>query len=396
MFFRIAGKAFIHRRSRIAVATLALSVGAAVTAAMLSVYYDATRKMRSELRAYGANVMIAPAPGQAFLSQDTVDQISREHWPAEIAAAAPSLYIVATERTGASSNRVVIDGTWIDAARKINPWWKVDGDWITDRGNLFHCLVGARLARQLRLGLGQQITLQYHDRSLEDAGANGHGGKSVSSVNEAGAKVEVAGILSTGGPEEDQILISLPAAQELSGLTDQLSAVAISALGDTGQIESLAAQLNTRLPGARADLVRQIAEAEGRVLGKLRMTMLLVTLVMLAAAALSVSTTLAALVMERRKEIGTMKAIGAGSERLLRLFLFELASLGVGGGIIGYTVGIALAQAMGRSLFGVGVAPRIQVFGAVLAISLLVALISGIIPMKRMREVQPALILKGD
>ncbi|HEY6328647.1 MAG TPA: FtsX-like permease family protein, partial [Blastocatellia bacterium] len=140
----------------------------------------------------------------------------------------------------------------------------------------------------------------------------------------------------------------------------------------------------------------QIAEAEGRVLSKLGTTMLLVTLVMLAAAALSVSTTLASLIMERRKEIGTMKAIGAGPQRLVCLFLFELASLGVGGGIIGYAVGIVLAQAMGRSLFGVGVTPRIQVFGAVLGISLLVALISGIIPVKRMREVQPALILKGD
>ncbi|HEY6330124.1 MAG TPA: ABC transporter permease, partial [Blastocatellia bacterium] len=248
MFFRIASKAFIHRRSRIAVAMLALSVGAAVTAAMLSVYYDAARKMRSELRAYGANVMIAPIPGQTFIGQDIVDQISNGQWPAEIAAASPFLYIVATERTGASSNRVVVNGTWIDASQKISPWWKVDGDWITDRGDLAHCLVGTRLARQLRLGLGQQLTLQYRDQSGEAGISNDNGGRSAHPDDDGDAKVEVAGILSTGGPEEDQILISLPAAQKLSGMANRLSAVAISALGDTSHIEGLAAQLNARMP----------------------------------------------------------------------------------------------------------------------------------------------------
>ena len=375
---------------------LALSVGAAVAAAMLSVYYDGARKMSRELRAYGANVMLAPAAGQEFIPQQTLSLITGESWSAEVASSAPFLYVVAVTGSPNNLTTVVVTGTWVDAARAVSPWWKIDGSWIDERNDSSHCLVGARLARQLGVGIGRNVVLGYGGTVSTNPAETQSAVPSGQSQKPKESSFEVAGILSTGGDEEDQVLVSLAAAQKLSGLTDQLSSVEVSAIGDTGHIEALATQMNARLPGVRADLVRQISEAEGRVLGKLRLMMLLVTVLMLGAASLSVTTTLAALVMERRKEIGTMKALGANPSELFRLFLFELTTLGLAGGIAGYLVGIVVAQPMGRSLFGVGVTPRFQVFAAVIGISLVVALISGIIPLKRMREVQPALILKGE
>ena len=190
--------------------------------------------------------------------------------------------------------------------------------------------------------------------------------------------------------------MSLRAAQELAGLSGKLSAIAISASGGQDRVEALASHINSSLVSARADLVRQIAESEGRVLGRLRLTMLLLALLILTAAALSVGTTLTALVMDRRKEIGTMKAIGAEGSDLLRLFLVELAGIGLGGGIVGYVLGMVLAQPIGRSLFSAPVSPRLAVFLMILMISLAVALLSAVLPIRRIRDVEPALILKGD
>ena len=206
----------------------------------------------------------------------------------------------------------------------------------------------------------------------------------------------VAGILDTGGPEDDQVVVSLKSAQGLAGLPGQLSAIAISASGGQDRVEALASHINLSLAGARADLVRQIAESEGRVLSRLRLTMLLLALLILTAAALSVGTTLTALVMDRRKEIGTMKAIGAEGSDLLRLFLVELVGIGLGGGVVGFALGMALAQPIGRSLFSAPVTPRLAVFLMILIISLAVALLSAVLPIRRIREVEPALILKGD
>jgi putative ABC transport system permease protein len=400
MFLRILTKAMTHRRNRLGVAIVALVVGSAVTTAMLSVYYDAGRKMNREMRAYGANIMLGPKDGGS-VDQSVLDTLRSGELPAEILAAAPFLYIVAqasqkdhntapdTSLTaaaqsspdaagsvgGGSPGAIVVTGTWFDQARKASPWWQVKGDWISSPDDETDCLVGSHMASQMHLNQNDLIELSY---------ASGR------------QAFKVAGILDTGGPEDDQVIVSLKAAQRLSRLPDRLSAVAISASGSLDRVESLASSIESRLPGIRADLVRQIAQSEGRILGRLRLTMLLVALLILVAASLSVGTTLTALVMDRRLEIGTMKAIGAEGRDLMRLFLFELGALGLAGGIIGYAAGMVLAQPIGKSLFNSGVAPRLAVFGIVLAISLAVAMLSGILPIKRIKEVQPAVILKGD
>ncbi|HKV41156.1 MAG TPA: ABC transporter permease [Blastocatellia bacterium] len=429
MFFRIIAKAIIHRRGRVAVALTALVVGSSVAAAMLSVYYDAGRKMSRELRSYGANVMLAPVGSAKLFDQNIFDRLQRGRWPVEIVGAAPYLYVVADARTGKGDPvSIIASGTIIPDARKISPWWRIDGAWPASGDDVSACLVGTSLAKRMGLVKGSNLVLVYgetgSDSTQDDAGevttrrsdnapsaadtTEGEGAatgqKGVSSTRPDSAAIgnpgkeiscTVEGIVTTGGAEDDQVLVSLGRLQQLAGLQGRLSAVAVSAAGTTAAIESLARDVQSGL-GVRADVVRQISKSEGLVLGKLRLTMLLVTVLILAAASLSVGTTLTAMIMDRRKEIGTMKAIGAQDERLLRLVLFELGGMGVTGGIAGYAVGLVLAQPIGRALFNSSVTPRALVFGIVLLISITVALVSGIVPVRRIREVQPATILRGD
>jgi putative ABC transport system permease protein len=410
MFLRIAAKAMTHRRNRLGVAAIALIVGSTVTTAMLSVYYDAGRKMNRELRAYGANIMVSPSEGTS-LDQNAMDRLTSGSWP-EIIGTAPFLYVVAQGRekphgtAGLTSQpessdlrTIVVTGTWVDQARKLSPWWQVRGNWIESRDDDSECLIGEHLAHQLGMDQANLLELSYGAQESLETAAGGTAGTTEPKLGPSASArrtFTVAGILDTGGPEDDQVVVSLRAAQELAGLSGKLSAIAISASGGQDRVEALASHINSSLVSARADLVRQIAESEGRVLGRLRLTMLLLALLILTAAALSVGTTLTALVMDRRKEIGTMKAIGAEGSDLLRLFLVELAGIGLGGGIVGYVLGMVLAQPIGRSLFSAPVSPRLAVFLMILMISLAVALLSAVLPIRRIRDVEPALILKGD
>jgi putative ABC transport system permease protein len=132
------------------------------------------------------------------------------------------------------------------------------------------------------------------------------------------------------------------------------------------------------------------------VLDKLKLMLLLVTVLILGAAALSASTTLTALVLERRSEIGTMKAIGAADSKLVRLFLTELGIMGLVGGLGGYLIGLVAAQTISQSLFSSSVTPRMPVFFIVIAISLIVSVVSGLIPIRKIRAVEPALVLRGE
>lgn len=433
MFLRILGKALTQRRGRVAVALIALVVGAAVAAAMLSVYYDAGQKMSHELRAYGANLMLAPADSNALMDERVVGEITQSRWPAEILGAQPYLYLVvnagpASVKTVAPEPvRAVLVGTWFDQTKKITPWWEVEGEWIADRGNVSDCIIGKRVAQQLGVGVGQTIRVSFGSEGSDvekgyesDAGTRGRGEGDaetrrrqdaaitlqVLSVDRntiaasphhgVPASLTVAGILTTGSSEEDQIFVSLEAAQKLSALQNRVSAVGMSVIGGPRLVEKLASEISARFESVRPSPVRQIAESEGRILGKLRLMTLLVTVLIVAGAALSVATTLTALVIERRREIGTMKAIGAADSQLLRLFLFELGALGLTGGLIGYGVGLGLAQAIGHSLFDSSVAPRAAVFAAVILLTLTIALLSGIVPIRKIREVEPAVMLRGE
>jgi putative ABC transport system permease protein len=61
---------------------------------------------------------------------------------------------------------------------------------------------------------------------------------------------------------------------------------------------------------------------------------------------------MSAMVMERRKDIGIMRAVGASRRQIVSMFLYEAAALGVLGGIAGYLAGLLLAVVVGPLVLG--------------------------------------------
>ena len=81
--------------------------------------------------------------------------------------------------------------------------------------------------------------------------------------------------------------------------------------------------------------------------------MWLVTIAALFAAALAVGATSATTVLERRAEIGLMKALGASHRAVGAFFIAEQLLLALVGGVAGYALGVVLARALGIGIFGV-------------------------------------------
>jgi len=86
------------------------------------------------------------------------------------------------------------------------------------------------------------------------------------------------------------------------------------------------------LPGADVRVIRRVAEGEGAILTRVRTLLWLVTFASLLAAALAVGASSAASVIERRTEIGLMKALGAGSGTVGFLLVAEQLLLALAGG----------------------------------------------------------------
>ena len=374
MFLRILWKLLGASRGRLAVALIALTSGAAVCSALLNVNLDAERKLTQEFRTLGANVVIAPAASgggnEAALADAAVlPRIAALNLP-HLVATAPYLYVAANS----GSQPVILAGTWFDQVAKMNSWWKIEGSWVTSRDDREHCLVGFTAARQLGLVPGGFVKLRSGERNIA---------------------MTVAGIVTTGGAEDNQILTNLDSAQTLAGLPGRLSLVQLSVSGTAREIETATGTLADNLPGLDVRPVRQIAAAEGTILKRIQGLLFWTIALILVLSMLGVLASMAALAMERRRDVGLMKALGGTVPRIMRLFLAEAGALGALGGLLGFLVGVLLARWMGERIFGVAISPRLEVLPITIALTIGVAL-AGASPLRLLGRVRPAEILRGE
>ena len=158
----------------------------------------------------------------------------------------------------------------------------------------------------------------------------------------------IATVLTTGASEDDQVFLPLAALQSFLGMTGKVTLVEVSIPGETRDVESAVQRLAGLLPGLEVRPIRQIVYSEGKVLGTIRWLLLSLTILILVIIALCVMATMTAIVLERRKDIGVMKALGAADALLMRLFMAEGAGLGLVGGVLGYAVGACWRAAWPR------------------------------------------------
>src|ERR1700679_2277106 len=134
MFPRLLWKLLRGNRGRLTVALVAVISGAAVISALLNLQFDIERKLTQEFRALGPNVTIGPqqtvqdrgatAASPTLMNQAVLDHAIDQTRNAELVGAVPYLYVVA--RVG--DTPVVVAGTNLDDARKIQPSWKLEGN----------------------------------------------------------------------------------------------------------------------------------------------------------------------------------------------------------------------------------------------------------------------------
>ena len=164
----------------------------------------------------------------------------------------------------------------------------------------------------------------------------------------------------------------------------------------TPYISAIALQISQELKGTDVRVIRRVAEGEGNVLTRVRILLWLVTFAALLAAALAVGASAAASVIERRTEIGLMKALGAGSGLVGVLLAAEQLLLAFIGGGIGYAVGIILARLLGERIFGFAPEPKLFVLLIILVLAALITLLGSALPLRRASRYDPAPILRGE
>ena len=208
-------------------------------------------------------------------------------------------------------------------------------------------------------------------------------------------KYTVTGILATGGEEESYVFMSL---EDMAGLTgsDAVDVAELSVSASAEELETYAEQITENTDGVRARLVKRVTRSETAVLGKLQSLVFLVTAVVLILTMICVSTTMMAVVSERRREIGLRKALGASDGSIRTEFLGEGMFLGLLGGIVGAVLGFAFAQVVSVNVFGSSITFQPLLLPTAVIVSMGVAALSCLQPIKRAVAIDPAIVLKDE
>ena len=371
MFFIMIANSLLRRKARMAIALLAVAIGATIISGMITVYKEVPEQMGRAFRAYGANMLILPGGDRPSLREDTIAGVRKTLSDYEIVGITPFLY----DSLLVNHQTVTAGGTDFAVLQEVSPYWQIRGDWPASGEK--EILLGAEFAQKLRVSPGDTVTV------------SGGEGTIVSDYR-------VSGIVRTGGNEENFVFVPLADLQEIKSRPGEISLAQVSVVAGQEDLARAEAKIRTDVPGAEPQLVKQIAQSQDTVLGKLQALVLIVTVVVLVLTLICVSTTMMAIVTERRKEIGLKKALGADNRHIVAEFFGEGCLLGALGGVLGSGFGYLFAESVSVNVFGRGIEFSATIVVVALSMSVFVTGVASLLPVRIATNVDPAIILRGE
>lgn len=387
--------AVFRRRSRALMAVVASLVGAATLFCLAAICLTVPQQMNEEMRSYGANLIVTSQTG---LDDATVRAIEDE--VNDVAEARAATYRYETVRI--NSAPYVLAGIDVSEVQALNRHWSVDGSWPSE-GNV---LVGTDVAEAMGLEVGSTITIGYRDDADTSASSDSDtdsvsgqmrdGRVSTDILETDGVDYRVAGILDTGG-SEDEIVYAI--ASDVDAIAGERGPDVIefsSSAGDE-QLSTLVSALNgnTEL-GVSAQQVTKMTASNQRIIAMLQTLFWIVSLVVLVLTLVGVSTTMSSIVSQRRNEIGLRKALGASSGSVAAEFFVESALYGLIGGLVGMGLGYALARVLCENVFERTLAFNGLLGVASVLLSMLLAVIASVSPVRRATRIDPAVVLREE
>jgi putative ABC transport system permease protein len=345
---------------RVIIASVSVMFAVAVVTGMIGITAGINEKLGSELKAYGANIIIAPQL-EDYLDADVLRRMKMIN---DIDDAAGQLYgnVIVKDQT--------IEFIGLDMERVKSMGWKLTGRWPEAENEV---LAGINIKNAL--DLEQEKTIQVVSQKKF-------------------FMLRISGFIEKGGAEDNVFIIPLASAWNMTGLHNKLSAVLIR--GKPEKLDAVVGKIKAVITGTTVKTIRQVALAEKSFLNKIQLLMLLVTVVVLFATIISIGSTMGANVLERREDIGLMKAIGATRSEISIFYRVEAIIIGLIGGIAGYVLGYIAAQAISQGAFDSFIAIPFYMPVVSISIGVIISLFASYFPVRDALKYNPAVILRGE
>jgi putative ABC transport system permease protein len=284
----------------------------------------------------------------------------------------------------------------IQSLQKTIPYLSIKGKWPQKSNEI---VIGDSLSRKFHWGQGKELNLSYGEKLLP---------------------LRVVGTVRSGGAEDQQAFGMLSTVQTIAGHPGEFKQLLVSAVVNptnelyfrfqknprslspkeferyscTPYLSSVSKDIAKVFTGGEASIVRQVSMTEEKVVKKVNWLMILVTLAALIASSLTMTSTTAALVMQRRKELALMKAIGSNNSFVLRYLFMEILLLGTVGSLLGYALGTFFSSILGGTILETVFTMKPIVLPLVLFVGLLIILLGSLWPLRRAMMLDPAEVLR--
>lgn len=378
----IALKNIIRRKAKMALVIAGLAVGIATLVAIVTVMLAFQKSVNQKIDTFGFNIVIYPGSsnlsldygGMTVSGVDTyesrslreadVANIKRMKGAEKLAVVSPKLLQV----TEVAGKQALLVGTSFDQELAIKKWWRMEGKKPSGSNEL---ILGLDAARTLGVNVGDRLTLN-------------------------GKSFRVSAVLKSTGSQDDALIFAdLDEIQSLYNRGDELSLIEVSAKSSR-DIDAVVKDLEKAVPLASVSSVKQAVEYKEKAAGSLAKFGLTISAIIMVISGIVVFTTMMTSVRDRKREIGIFRAMGYRQSAIARIILIEAFVLSLIGGAIGYFIGFGSVYAVPVFLEKVELAVEASVPVLIISIgiSVLVGLISSLIPAKRASDMDPAEALK--
>lgn len=330
-----------------------------------------------------------PAGSSAIVEPRAQRLKSIDQWEAVMRTAAESPGVVAVSPVvsgpafavrGQANKSVVLLGVDAERYRRIV---RMDENMTRGRFEVegTHALIGIELAKDLGVAVGDKIRIVTVDQRDE--------------------QLTVTGLFDIGNKDLNRrwVFVTLKLAQSLLDLPGGVSNIDLT-VNDI----FAAKQIATRLGAATNLTVESWMTTNAQLLAALRNQTVsnnLIRAFVMIIVALGIASVLVVSVVQKQKEIGILRAMGASSRRIMAVFLLQGSIVGLSGALLGTGLAMALLSvfsnvyrnADGSPLFSPQLEPRFAVIAALIA--LIVGLLAAVLPARRAARMDPVQAIRA-
>ena len=400
---KLIWKELRQRPTAMATCLLAIMLGVTALVAIRSVTVYSEKTVAKQMSELGANILLLPknASLQDYYAADANGETIPEEYGTQLLLAdLPGVEHIAPKlsmQTECNGHTVTLTGILPQSEFDAQAEWKgvqafnkscgkCSKRVVLDEGN--HTAAEGLATGRFVSEIAKDEVIVGADAAKQiSATANG-------SITLLGKSFRVGGVMpATGTLDDGRVFAHLHTVQPLAKAGENVNVIEIMACCEDAA-GGLLGKLREYFPNAKVLTITQVVDTQVAVNRLMTRLSYLFFAILLVVGVASIAGTMFANVSERRREIGTLMALGATPSLVARLFLGKALLIGLAGGVLGYMIGTALAVCLGPSWAGVAVRPVASLAGISILLAATVALVSSYLPARRASLIDPCLCFR--